>query len=131
MSKTFVLRNPDIAHELIAFLKAHAGPNASAGHPLAVTVATHKQARSADQNRLLHALLNDIAQQAVIGGKQYEVDVWKEIVRCKFIGTEEISLPDGTRIERGMSTKTLGVGDFSNLIEIVRAWAQTELGVEV
>jgi hypothetical protein len=129
--RTWVLRNPDAAHDLIAFLKENAGAAAADKKPLTVTVDTYKTVRSNDQNRLFHAILKGIAEQAVIDGKQYEQDVWKEIIRCKFIGTEEINLPDGLRIERGISTKTLSVGDFSNLIEIVRAWAATDLNIEV
>jgi hypothetical protein len=129
--KTFVLRTVDHANELIRFLKEHAGPSARSGHPLAVTVAEHKAKRSGEQNRLFHALLNQIAEQATIDGRQYSPEVWKEQIRRRFIGMEEIDLPDGTRTERGISTKSLNVGEFSNLIEIVRAWAQTDLNIEV
>jgi predicted RNA-binding protein YlxR (DUF448 family) len=129
--KTFVLRNVDHANELIRFLKEHAGPAASDGRPLAVSVAEHKAQRSGEQNRLFHALLNQIAEQATVDGRQYSAEVWKEQIRRRFIGLEEIDLPDGTRTERGISTKSLNVGEFSNLIEIVRAWAQTDLNIEV
>lgn len=129
--RTWVLRNPDAAHDLIAFLKANAGAAAADKKPLTVTVDTYKTIRSTDQNKLFHAILKGISEQAVLDGKQYEVEVWKEICRVKFVGTEELTLPDGTRIERGISTKNLSVGEFSNLIEIVRAWAATDLNIEV
>lgn len=129
--RTFVLSDVSHANELIAFLKEHAGPQASAGHPLAVTVAEHKRRRSDEQNRMLHAVLNTIATSASVNGKQYPVEVWKEQVRRKFIGLEEIDMPDGSRSERGISTKTLNVAEFSKLIDIVTAWAQTELGIDI
>lgn len=129
--KQFVLRAPEHAHSMVAYVKAHAGAQAAAGKPLVVSIAEYKAQRSSEQNRLLHALLNDIAEQAVVNGRQYEPEVWKEQIRRRFIGYEEIDLPDGTRIERGISTTTLGVGEFANLITAVQAWAQTELGVEV
>lgn len=129
--RTWVLRNPDAAHDLIAFLKENAGAAAADKKPLTVTVAEHRVKRSEEQNRKLHAILNAIAEQATVGGKYYSAEVWKEHVRRKFIGLDEIDLPDGTRIERGLSTTSLSVAEFSNLIEIVSAWAQTELNIEV
>lgn len=129
--RTWILRNPDAAHDLIAFLKENAGAAAASQKPLTVTVAEHRVKRSEEQNRLLHAVLNSISEQATVGGKYYSPEVWKEHVRRKFIGLDEIDLPDGTRIERGLSTTSLSVAEFSNLIEIVRAWAQTELNIEV
>lgn len=47
------------------------------------------------------------------------------------IGMEELLMPDGSRIERGISTTSLSVGEFANLIEAVSAWAQTELNVDL
>lgn len=129
--KTFILREQAHAQSLVAYLKQHAGPQARAGKPLVVTVAEHKAKRSAEQNRLFHALLNTIAESATVNGKYYDAETWKEHIRRKFIGTEEIHLPDGARIERGISTASLSVAEFTQLIERTQAWAQTELGIEL
>lgn len=129
--KTFVLRAPEHARALIAFLKANAGPQAAAGRPLEVTVAEHQAKRSSEQNRKLHAILSEIAENVRIDGRYYSAEVWKEQVRRRFIGTEELDLPDGSRIERGISTTSLNASQFSELIEKVTAWAAIELSVEV
>lgn len=129
MSRQFILREPQHAHTLIAYLKQHAGPQSAAGRPLVVTVDEYKARRSSEQNRLFHALLNEISEQAMIGGKHYDADTWKELIRRKFIGSEEINLPDGSRLERGISTTTLSVPEFTQLIDRVTAWAATELNV--
>lgn len=130
LCRTFVLRGPPQARLLWAFLKANWPEAAQAARPLAVTVAEHKAKRSSDQNRRLHALLRDIAEQAWVGGRQYDAETWKEHFRRRFIGTEEIDLPDGTRIERGISTTTLGVAEFTRLMDLIESHAATELGVE-
>jgi len=130
MTTTFVLRAPEHAKSMVAYVKAHAGPQAAAGRPLVVSIAEYKEKRSGEQNRLLHALLNDIAEQATVNGKHYSAETWKEHIRRLFIGTEEIDLPDGSRLERGISTTTLSVGEFMQLIDRVQAWATTELGVQ-
>jgi hypothetical protein len=128
--KSFVLRGPEQYHALRDHLRANAGPQASAGKPLLVTVDVYYAKRSSEQNRLFHALLNTIAENATVGGKYFDAETWKEHIRRRFIGTEEINLPDGSRLERGISTASLTVPEFTLLIERVQAWAQTELNVE-
>lgn len=130
MKLTYVLRNPEIAKRMVAQIKMLAGPANAAGRPLQVTISEYKQQRTGEQNRLFHALLNDIAEQATVNGRYFDADTWKELIRRRFIGTDEINLPDGTRIERGISTTTLSVAEFNQLIEKVTAWAVTDLGVE-
>jgi len=131
LSRTFVLRVDSNANALYQFLKQNWRAMADAGKPISVTVTEYRERRSVDQNKLLHAVLKEISEQAFIDGKHYELEVWKEMVRRKFIGTEEIDLPDGTRYERGMSTSSLDVAEFSKLVDVVTAWAVTELGVEI
>ena len=131
MTRTFILRDPEHAKTMMDFIKANAGPQAAAQKPLVVTVDVYKARRTGDQNRLLHVLLNEIAEQAVIDGKQYDVEVWKDWIKRRFIGIEEVTLPDGTRLDRSMSTTDLNVGEFSELIERVRAWAINDLGINL
>lgn len=131
MLKTFVLRDDMNAKQLWAFLKANWRAMADQGKPLAITVAPHKQKRSTDQNAKLHAMIADLAAHAWIDGRQYDEETWKEYIRCKFIGTEEVDLPDGRRTMRGLPTSSLSVEEFANLITQVQAWAASELGIEL
>ncbi|QTD88800.1 recombination protein NinB [Burkholderia anthina] len=127
---TFILRGDGHAKRLYEFLKANWRQMAAAGKPVAVTVYPYREKRTIDQNKKLHAMIREIAEQAWIDGRQYSEDSWKEIIRRTYIGVEEIDLPDGTRIERGISTTTLTVEEFAQLITVVQAWATTELGIE-
>jgi len=127
--RTFVLRDPEHAKQRLAYIKANAGPQAAARKPLVITVDIYKARRTSDQNRMLHALLNDIAEQAVIDGKQFDVETWKDWIKRRFIGIEEVTMPDGSRLDKSISTTTLNVGEFSELIERVRAWAINDLGI--
>lgn len=131
MDRTFILRSEIQCRQLYAFLRTNWSDMAAAGRPLAVTIAEAKAKRSGDQNRMLHALLREIAASAYVGGRRFSEEAWKEMIRRKFIGTEEVVLPDGARIERGISTTTLSVAEFSALIDRVCAWAQDELGIEI
>lgn len=128
--KHFVLREREHADSMWQYVKQHAAAASLDGRPLLVTVEEYRAKRSGEQNRLFHALLNVIAENAAVEGKFYDMETWKEHVRRKFIGTEEINLPDGSRLERGISTASLTVPEFTLLIERVQAWAQTELNVE-
>lgn len=129
--RTFILRDPEHARKMIEFIKENAGRQAAARKPLVVTIDVYKAKRTGDQNRLLHALIGEIAENAVIDGKQYESEVWKDWIKRRFIGVEEVTLPDGTRLDRSMSTADLNVEQFSELIERVRAWAVNDLGISL
>lgn len=130
MNRVFILRNDNFAQALWAFLRSNWKAMAEAGKPLAVTVSEFQAKRSVEQNSRLHALLADIARNAWVNGRQYDAETWKEFYRRKFIGIEEYELPDGTRSERGISTTTLGVGDFASFMTQIECHAAQDLGVE-
>jgi hypothetical protein len=128
MNETIILRGEPQKLRLSSILKNWKQMLAQ-GKPLAVTIGIAKQKRTIDQNRMLHALVNQLSAEVWIDGKQFGPEAWKEHVRQKFIGTEEIELPDGRRIERGISTTTLDVADFSELLEQLQAWMMTEFAL--
>ena len=70
-------------------------------------------------------MLAQIAEQAVVNGKQYDAEVWHELMKKKFIGLVE--LPDGSVI--GQSSRDLSTTQFSEFCSQVEAYAATELGV--
>lgn len=82
----------------------------------------HKRARSSEQNRRYWAILNEIAEYAVHGQK-YPADAWHEYFKGRFIGKEEIRLPNGDTLNRPISTTTLDVGQFADYMTQVEAWA--------
>ena len=76
--RTFILREEVNASALWSFLKANWRDTAKDGKPLAVTVQEYKAKRSGDQNRYYWQRLNEIAEQAWIGGRQFSADAWHE-----------------------------------------------------
>ena len=125
--RTFVLSNDDRAKALGAFLRGNWRAMADAGKPLQVTVAEYKAKRSGEQNRRYWAILNQIAAEAWIDGKQFSADAWHEFAKRKFIGCEET--PGGGSV--GISTTTLSVSEFSDYTTRVEVYAAQELGLEV
>lgn len=125
MHETFILRDDTVARRLWALLRNNWPSMAQANKPLTITVQEYKARRNNDQNRLYWALLNQIAAQAWLDGKQYSADAWHEYYKRQYIGMEE--LPKGGRV--GLSTATLSVSEFSDFINQVEAHAATDLGV--
>ena len=126
MLRTFVLRGESQAKLLWAFLKANWEALAQAGKPLAVTISEYKSKRSLEQNKRYWALLNEIAEQAYVGGQQFSAEAWHEHFKRKFIGCED--LPGGGQI--GISTTALSVAEFGDFMTKVEQLATVELGVE-
>jgi hypothetical protein len=114
-----------------AFIRANWKACADQGEPLRIEVTQRGDKRSVEQNRRLHALLSEIAEQAWVNGRQFDMETWKEHFRRSLIGTEEINLPDGTRIERGISTTTLSVSEFTSFMDRIEQYAAEQLGVVI
>jgi len=127
LARTFVIRGPEQARALHAFLKANAAALASQGRPLAVDVREHKAKRSGQQNKRYWALLRFISEGAFVGGRQFSDEAWHEHFRRQFIGCED--LPDGGTV--GISTTTLDVGAFNDYTTRIEAYAATELGLDM
>jgi len=123
--KTFVLRAPEHAHALIAFLKANAGAQASAGKPLAVTVDEYQAKRSNEQNRLLWALLTDIAEQVELDGKRFRKEAWHEHFKDMFAPKQE-----GPKGLVAMSTSQMSKQQFQEYVTRIEVHAVQTLGVE-
>lgn len=128
--RDFVLLSEVQVKQVAAFIQANWEACARDKKPIQVIVQTKHVKRSSAQNRRLHALLRDISEQAWFNGRKYDEETWKEWFRRKFIGTEEIIMPDGKRIERGISTTILSVSEFTFFMDQIEAWAVTEMGVE-
>jgi len=129
-SVTIVVTSAEQAQQAARMITGNWRAAAAAKKPLIVTIEQSERARTTAQNKRLHALIAAIAEHP-INGQRFSQEAIKEYIRRRWVGTEEIDLPDGTRIERGISTSTLSVAECSRLIDAVEAWATTELGIDV
>lgn len=86
--------------------------------------------RSKQQNDLLHAILEDIADQAQLGGDKRSPAVWKEFLARLYLPTLDEPIPGGDVRQIRTSTMTLDRSRFSEFIEAVSAHAAT-LGVKL
>jgi hypothetical protein len=128
-AQSIVLRTERDAQRLWGVLKGWLSM-ADMGKPFSVDVSEYHAKRSLDQNKRLHAMLNEISQSAYLNGRRYEMEAWKEFYRSRFIGTEEIELPDGRRIERGISTTALNKQEFADFMTAIESHATQNFGIE-
>ncbi len=90
-----------------------------------LTVTRRKRTKAQNRRYWGNGVLAQVAEQAVVGGKQYSAETWHEMFKRMFIGVEE--LPDGQVV--GKSSRSLTTSEFSDFCTQVEAYAASELGV--
>ena len=88
----------------------------------------YSEARTNSQNRLLHAILRDVAEQVEVDGRKFSQEAWKEHFRRTYLGTEDVTLPSGEILSQGKSTTKATVGEMSEAIDRFLAELATEHG---
>jgi len=134
--RTFIIRTPEIAAGLMAFIKQHARAAVERNRPLQITVAEYRQTRSNQANSYMWAaVLTPIAEQACVNGKWFSADTWSQYLKQQYLpevnaaGMEKWQyLPDGSR-ELAMGTSDLNTEEFAEYLNQVQAYAATEFGV--
>lgn len=125
LSRTFILRNPDVIDAMKSFIDSNALEMARQDKPLAVTVTEYKAKRKQEQNALYWVRLEEISSQAWIGGRQYSKEVWHEYFRGRYAMTE--TGPNGQALPK--STTKMSVSEFSDYLSQIEAEAAQEYGV--
>lgn len=123
--RQFVLRAPEHGKAMVDYVKAHAGAQAAAGKPLVVSVDEYNAKRSNQANARYWALLEEIAEQAVIDGKQFSREVWHEWFKDRFAPKQEG--PSGLV---AMSTSAMAKPQFQEYVQRIEVHAVQTLGVE-
>lgn len=104
---------------------------------IALTAEPQEDALTTEQRGYYHAgVLDFIAEHGRANGVQYPREVWKEHFRDKFLGFKVRKVIDpmtGKKSRRRIriSTEDLGVQGYARLIDLVIAFASTELGLTV
>lgn len=81
-----------------------------------------KHSRSLEQNKRYWAILNEIAMLEV-QGERYSPETWHEYFKVRFIGAEDVKLPNGKTVTRTLSTTDLDVAAFGDYMTQIEAWA--------
>ena len=78
--------------------------------------------RTSPQNRRYWALISELANKKV-QGVLYSTDEWHEYLKTRFIGREELKLPNGKTMVRTLDSSNLSVQEFNDYMTAVEAWA--------
>ena len=104
----------------------HIKPLVCAGHRLVLEV--RPQTRSDAQNKLLHAMLGDIARQVYWAGKKRDTDTWKRLLTAAWLrargeSVELLPALNGHGVDVVFRhTSKLTRAECSELCEFVMAW---------
>lgn len=79
--------------------------------------------RSSEANRRYWALLHEIAENVKPKGNVYSAETWHLYFRQRFLGSNDVTLPNGKVTTQPNSTAKLEVADFSDYMEKVQVWA--------
>jgi len=123
--KAWRLWNPVQAYQEIQAAWAFAKALLLAGHGLVLEL--RAETRSDAQNRLLHALIADVARQAQWQGKKRTPAAWKVL----FVSGHSVATGQGAEMVPGLegefcnlreSTARMSKARLSSLVEYVHAW---------
>lgn len=87
-----------------------------------------KAKRSTGANSLYWLLLHELADNCKPGGMSYSAETWHIYFKKRYIGHDEVVLPNRQTLLIPRSTAKLDAAEFSDYFERVQAWA-AERGV--
>ncbi len=91
-----------------------------------VAVSFAAPGRSLPQNKRLHAMCTDVAQQVVWAGKKRNVEAWKDIFTAALLSADhELDIVPGLNggfVLLGMHTSSLSVARMGELMDFIEAW---------
>jgi hypothetical protein len=79
--------------------------------------------RSNESNRLYWLLLHTMAEKLAPGGRKYSAEQWHVYCKSRWLGCDEIALPNGKTMLVPKSTANLPSDKFAEYVMSVEAWA--------
>lgn len=121
MRYTAKLVNPQQGHVALTALWPQCKALLVAGHTLHVTVKT--DTRSLAQNARMWAMLTDVSKQVVWHGQKLAPEDWKTIFSAALKKQRVLPGIDGGFVVMGDRTSQMTVGEMSDLMELMSAFA--------
>ena len=84
-------------------------------HPLRIVIDEDK--RSLAQNRMMWAVLNDIAKQVKWNGEQLTAEEWKHLITANLHGQKCLKGIDGGLVFMGLSTRKMNKKEFADVVK--------------
>lgn len=80
--------------------------------------------RSHPQNARYWLLLHAIADKVRPLGVEHSAEIWHEYFKSRYIGCDDVTLPNGRVLTRTKSTTDLDVAEFNDYMARVEEWAR-------
>jgi len=125
MKAQFLIHNDAIAANVSAVIKNNWQAMKAKDEVLEVVLRPYKSSRNLEQNKRLHAMLQEIANQAWVNGRQYPMEIWKEHFKQQFLSVVE--LPNGRLMAE--PTRKLSIKQCAEFMQKIEAYAVSDLGV--
>lgn len=90
--------------------------------PEGYEVTVKEQTRNLDQNALLWALLDDLSKQVDWYGQRLTTEEWKHVMSAAIKQQKVVPGIDGGFVVLGQSTSKMSKRQFSELIELIKAF---------
>lgn len=69
------------------------------------------------------ALLHEIADAIKPGGNVYSADQWHTYFKSRYLGCDEVTMPNLKTLQLPRSTSALDVAEFGAYLDKIEAWA--------
>ena len=79
--------------------------------------------RSIEQNKRYWSLLNQISEQVKTADGVFSAEVWHRYFAQRYIGCDDVTLPNRKRIVVPKSTTDLDTAEFTTYMDQVEHWA--------
>jgi hypothetical protein len=80
-----------------------------------------EEPRSSEQNRRYWKILGLLAEKPVQGNR-FSSEAWHIYLKFKFLGAEDIKIPNGKVLTQAKSTAGLTKPDFNDYMTMVEIW---------
>lgn len=92
----------------------------SLDYPMLIDIIDYGESRTLEQNKLMWAMLADVAKKVIWYGKRLTAENWKDIFTSALSSIQVVPNLDGTGfVAVGMSTSRMSKKKFSELIELM------------
>jgi hypothetical protein len=125
MNTQFLIHNEIIIANVASCIRNNWQAMKAKDEVLEVVLRPYKSSRNLEQNKRLHAMLQEIANQAWVNGRQYPMEVWKESFKRDYLSVVE--LPNGMLTAN--PTHKLNIKECAEFMQKIEAYAVSELGV--
>jgi hypothetical protein len=82
-----------------------------------------KHRRSNPANAKLWALLHEISDRVKPGGNSYSAEQWHTYFKSRYLGCDEVVLPNLKTLTIPRSSSALDVAEFGEYLDKIEAWA--------